>query len=168
MLEDQAERPCPSAGFVRLWCQPRLCAERSPACRARGRKAARLSQTLSPRRRAGGVRTGLAKRKMHESFFDQVYGVVSRIPRGRVATYGQIAAFLGNPRAARTVGWALHSMPSGLDLPWHRVVNSQGRISGPANAQRAREQRWLLEEEGVTFDQGGSIDLSIHGWKTRT
>jgi len=103
---------------------------------------------------------------MRRTFFDQVYRVVAMIPAGRVATYGQIAAYLGNPRAARTVGWALHSIPAGLDLPWHRVVNSQGRISGPAGAHRAREQRWLLEEEGVTFDERGSIDLSVYGWKT--
>lgn len=103
---------------------------------------------------------------MRHSFFDHVYRVVALIPRGRVATYGQIAAYLGNPRAARTVGWALSSMPDGLNLPWHRVVNSQGRISGPAGAHRAREQRWLLEEEGITFDESGSIDLEMYGWKS--
>jgi methylated-DNA-protein-cysteine methyltransferase-like protein len=103
---------------------------------------------------------------MPESFFEHVYRVVASIPPGRVATYGQIAAQVGNPRAARTVGWALHSIPAELDLPWHRVINSQGRISGPAGAHRTREQRWLLEAEGVTFDESGSIDLDRYGWKS--
>ncbi len=102
---------------------------------------------------------------MRESFFQQVYRVGSRIPPGRVATYGQIAAFLGDPRAARTVGWALHSLPDGLDVPWHRVVNTQGRISGPPGGRRAREQRALLEEEGITFDERDRIDLKNYGWK---
>ena len=109
---------------------------------------------------------GLATRGVNDSFFDQVYQVVSSIPPGRVATYGQIAAYLGNPRAARTVGWALSSVPAAKDLPWHRVVNSRGRISGPAGAHRTREQRWLLEEEGVTFDETGRIDLERYGWET--
>jgi methylated-DNA-protein-cysteine methyltransferase-like protein len=99
------------------------------------------------------------------SFFEQVYQVVAMIPPGRVATYGQIAAYLGNPRAARTVGWALHSMPAGVDLPWHRVINSQGRIGGPPGGHRAYEQRALLEEEGVTFDESGRIDLEEYGWQ---
>jgi methylated-DNA-protein-cysteine methyltransferase-like protein len=100
------------------------------------------------------------------SFFEQVYQVVAMIPRGRVATYGQIAAYLGNPRAARTVGWALSSMPSGMDLPWHRVINSKGRIGGPPGGRRAHEQRALLEEEGVTFDESGRVDLKEYGWRT--
>jgi methylated-DNA-protein-cysteine methyltransferase-like protein len=101
---------------------------------------------------------------MRESFFREVYRVASGIPCGRVATYGQIAAYLGNPRAARTVGWALHSMPGDLDVPWQRVINSQGRISGAPLGQRAQEQRALLEEEGVVFDEQGRVDLDIFGW----
>jgi methylated-DNA-protein-cysteine methyltransferase-like protein len=101
---------------------------------------------------------------MHDSFFEQVYQVVSRIPPGHVATYGQIAAYLGNPRGARTVGWALGSLPEGLDVLWHRVVNAQGRISGPPHGQRASEQRAMLEEEGIAFDDTGRIDLAKYGW----
>jgi len=103
---------------------------------------------------------------MSTSFFEQVYQVVAVIPPGRVATYGQIAAFLGNPRAARTVGWALHSTPAGMDLPWHRVINAQGRIGGPPDGYRARQQRALLEAEGIVFDRSGRIDLEEHSWQT--
>jgi methylated-DNA-protein-cysteine methyltransferase-like protein len=103
---------------------------------------------------------------MNTSFFEQVYQVAATIPPGRVATYGQIAALLGNPRGARTVGWALHSTPAGLDLPWHRVINSQGRIGGPPDGYRAREQRALLEAEGIVFDRSGRIDLEEYGWQT--
>ena len=101
---------------------------------------------------------------MTTSFFEDVYRIVSMIPPGRVATYGQIAAYLGNPRAARTVGWALSSLPAGRDVPWHRVVNSQGLISGPPQGHRVNEQRALLEEEGVAFDESGRVDLGMHGW----
>lgn len=103
---------------------------------------------------------------MSTSFFEQVYQVVAVIPPGRVATYGQIAAFLGNPRAARTVGWALHSTPAGMDLPWHRVINAQGRIGGPPDGYRAREQRALLEAEGIVLDKSGRIDLEEYSWQT--
>jgi methylated-DNA-protein-cysteine methyltransferase-like protein len=103
---------------------------------------------------------------MSTSFFEQVYQIVAMIPSGRVATYGQIAALLGNPRAARTVGWALHSMPAGMDLPWHRVINAQGRIGGPPEGYRAREQRALLEAEGIVFDSSGRIDLEEYSWRT--
>ena len=101
---------------------------------------------------------------MSAGFFEYAYRIVSMVPRGQVATYGQIAAYLGNPRAARTVGWALSSLPHGLDVPWHRVVNSQGRISGPPHGQRAREQRAMLEEEGIAFDDAGRIDVARYGW----
>lgn len=103
---------------------------------------------------------------MNISFFDEVYQVVSMIPPGRVATYGQIASYLGNPRGARTVGWALSSLPGGMDVPWHRVINSRGRISGPPEGRRANEQRVMLEEEGIAFDDDGRIDLDRCGWTT--
>lgn len=103
---------------------------------------------------------------MGTSFFERVYQVVDMIPSGRVATYGQIAAYLGNPQAARTVGWALSSLPAGMHVPWHRVINSQGRISGSPRGRRASEQRAMLEEEGIIFDDGGRIDLVRCGWRT--
>lgn len=101
---------------------------------------------------------------MNTSFFDEVYRVVSMIPPGEVATYGQIASYLGNPRGARTVGWALSSLPAGMDVPWHRVINAQGRISGRPDRRRATEQRAMLEEEDIVFDDDGRVDLGRHGW----
>jgi methylated-DNA-protein-cysteine methyltransferase-like protein len=101
---------------------------------------------------------------MTKGFFEEVYRIASMIPRGQVATYGQIAAYLGNPRGARTVGWALGSLPEGLDVPWHRVVNAQGRISGPPHGQRASEQRAMLDEEGIAFDDTGRIDIARYSW----
>ncbi len=97
------------------------------------------------------------------SFFIQVCQLVRRIPPGKVATYGQIARFLGVPHAARTVGWALHSLPEGSDVPWQRVINSRGAISLAAD-QGANFQRALLEEEGVVFDEQGCVDLKRYGW----
>lgn len=101
---------------------------------------------------------------MTGSFFDQVYQVVRRIPSGKVATYGQIARLLGKPRAARTVGWALHSLPSGSDVPWQRVINARGTISLDARGPGGAIQRVLLEAEGLTFDEQGRVDLAAHGW----
>ena len=101
---------------------------------------------------------------MVNSFFEQVYRVVRRIPAGQVATYGQIARILGAPRAARTVGWALHDVPEGSEVPWQRVVNARGTISLEARGMGGAVQRALLEEEGVRFEPEGRIDLGVYGW----
>ncbi|MBI3286937.1 MAG: MGMT family protein [Chloroflexi bacterium] len=98
------------------------------------------------------------------NFFDRVYQVVARIPRGRVASYGQIAEMLGHPRGARTVGWALHELPQGSRVPWHRVINAAGRISIP-EVEEAHEQRIRLEQEGVVFDERGYIDMRRYQWR---
>lgn len=94
-----------------------------------------------------------------KNFFEEVYEIVAKIPAGRVATYGQIAMLLGNPRAARAVGFAMRALPEGLGLPWHRVVNKVGKLSG------LEFQRELLESEGVTFLINGNIDMKKHIWK---
>ena len=96
----------------------------------------------------------------------RIFEVIARIPEGRVATYGQVAAVAGLPRHARLVGYALQRVPEGVDVPWHRVVNAQGRIS--ARAETGPEeglQRHLLLEEGVVFDSSGRIDLRRFGWR---
>jgi methylated-DNA-protein-cysteine methyltransferase-like protein len=100
------------------------------------------------------------------SFFQQVYAVVRQIPHGRVASYGQVAAILGHPRAARTVGWALASLRDSqeAEVPWQRVINAQGRISIRSLRHAAAEQRMLLEAEGVEFDENGCLDWKRFGW----
>lgn len=101
---------------------------------------------------------------MSNEFFDLVYRVVRLIPPGKVATYGQIARLLDSPRAARTVGWALHSLPEKSDVPWQRVINAEGAISLDARGPGGAIQRDLLEAEGVVFDEQDRIDLKVYGW----
>jgi alkylated DNA nucleotide flippase Atl1/3-methyladenine DNA glycosylase AlkD len=97
--------------------------------------------------------------------YEQIYAVICRIPRGKVATYGQVAALAGLPKRARLVGTALRETPEGLDLPWQRVINVGGRVS-PRGGLGVEEgyQRHLLEEEGVAFDSHGRVDLERFGW----
>ncbi len=99
--------------------------------------------------------------------YTRIYAVVRRVPKGRVATYGQVAALAGIPGAARLVGYALHALRSGTVVPWHRVVNAQGRLSlGRTVAGGDLAQRRRLEAEGVEF-VGGRISLRRFGWKPR-
>lgn len=98
-------------------------------------------------------------------FFEEVYAMVRRIPRGRVTTYGHIAALCGKPRAARTVGWALHALPEESGVPWQRVVNHRGGISVWKVGVPAELQRALLQDEGVEFRPNGTLDLKRWGWR---
>jgi len=91
--------------------------------------------------------------------------VVRRIPRGRVATYGQVARLARLPGRARQVGYAMHALPSGTRVPWHRVVNAEGRVSRRRVPGAELTQRMLLEREGVGFGPGGKIPLTRYGWK---
>ena len=95
----------------------------------------------------------------------RIHEVVLRIPRGRVATYGQVARLAGLPGQARLVGYALHALPVGTSVPWQRVVNAQGAISTPAGHD-ARQRR-LLQREGVRFDTRGRIPLADFQWSAR-
>lgn len=99
------------------------------------------------------------------TFFERVYQVVRLIPRGTVATYGQIAAIVSHCGAARTVGWALHALSEGTDVPWHRVINARGQVSLPTHGSDYPTQRILLEEEGVRFDEQGGVDLAAYQWE---
>lgn len=101
------------------------------------------------------------------SGWEPVYRVVRRIPAGRVASYGQIAALAGMPRAARQVGYALHALDAQTGVPWHRVVNAQGRISARGAVEIGGLQRSRLEAEGISFEPGGRIDLARFGWRPR-
>lgn len=103
------------------------------------------------------------------STHERILAVVRRIPRGRVATYGQVARLAGLPRQARLVGYALHALPDGSPVPWHRVINAEGRVS-PRTGDPAGGtlQRIRLEVEGVRFDARGRVNLERHGWAPRT
>ena len=97
-----------------------------------------------------------------------IYVVVKKIPHGKVATYGQIAALAGIPRGARQVGTALRNTPDDLPLPWQRVINAQGRISPRLKDWRSGGddyQRALLEGEGVAISAEGEIDLQRFRWQ---
>jgi methylated-DNA-protein-cysteine methyltransferase related protein len=104
------------------------------------------------------------------NFYEQVYAVVRRIPRGQVTSYGRIAAMLGRPQAARAVGYALNALgqkgddPRYRDVPWQRVVNSQGRISIVNRENSAQDQASLLRAEGVAVGDDLRIDLTIYLW----
>jgi methylated-DNA-protein-cysteine methyltransferase-like protein len=91
-----------------------------------------------------------------------VYRLVRRIPRGRVLTYGEIAARVGRPGGARAVGQAMRACPS--ELPWHRVVNARGGISARARQSGMVTQRIRLEQEGVAF-RAGRVVLARHRWR---
>ena len=96
---------------------------------------------------------------------ERIYAAVRRIPAGRVATYGQVAALAGLPGHARQVGYALAALPAGSTVPWHRVINAQGRISLRRDGPGAGvPQRLRLEREGVAFDAAGRVPLARFGW----
>ena len=93
------------------------------------------------------------------STFEKIYEVVRNIPKGKVATYGQVALLAGNPRWARVVGYALHVNPEPGVIPCHRVVNREGRVAPGFAFGGEGVQRKLLESEGVVFEPDGSIDM---------
>ena len=99
------------------------------------------------------------------AFTRQVYEVVKRIPRGKVATYGEVAALAGNPRGARGVGFALHRNPAQGEIPCHRVVFRDGSLCRAFVFGGLGIQRQMLAEEGVTFLPDGRVDLSRHLWR---
>ena len=97
--------------------------------------------------------------------YARIYAVVRRIPRGRVATYGQIADLAGLPGHARQVGYALHALPDSTAVPWHRVLNAAGAVSLRAVPGAQLTQRQLLEREGVPFDLRGRVPLERVRWR---
>jgi methylated-DNA-protein-cysteine methyltransferase-like protein len=97
-------------------------------------------------------------------FTQDALHIIKHIPHGRVLTYGRVAAFAGQPGGARQVSRILHSMSRKYELPWHRVINSKGRISlGPSQGREL--QKALLESEGIEFSANGSLDLKIYMWQ---
>jgi methylated-DNA-protein-cysteine methyltransferase-like protein len=105
----------------------------------------------------------------HETLpiYQRIYATVRRIPCGRVATYGQVAKITGGC-TARMVGYAMAALPEGLQVPWHRVINRQGKVSERKRGEGALCQRRMLEAEGLRFDAKGRLDLQRVGWRTRS
>ncbi|MDE2235632.1 MAG: MGMT family protein [Gammaproteobacteria bacterium] len=98
-----------------------------------------------------------------DSLYARIYAAVRGIPRGRVSTYGRIARLVGCC-SPRQVGYAMAALPPGSRVPWQRVINHQGRISGRRHGQGAENQRLRLLQEGVRFKKAGQIDLTAYGW----
>ena len=96
--------------------------------------------------------------------FERIYEVVKKIPKGSVATYGLVATLAGNPRWARTVGFALHVNPDPDNIPCHRVINRFGKVSESFVFGGENVQISLLKDEGITFEKDGTIDLNKYGW----
>jgi len=99
--------------------------------------------------------------------YQRIYAVVRKIPRGLVASYGQVAKLAGLPGHARQVGYAMCALPQGTTVPWQRVINAEGRVSRRRIPGAELTQRMLLEREGVRFGPSGRVDLSRFGWKVR-
>lgn len=102
--------------------------------------------------------------KQSKNTFDQVYSIVTQIPYGQVATYGQIAKLAGNKNLSRVVGYALHANPDPDTIPCYRVVNRFGQVSSAFAFGGENQQIRLLENEGI-FVKNGRVDLSKYGWK---
>jgi methylated-DNA-protein-cysteine methyltransferase-like protein len=100
---------------------------------------------------------------MTELLYESIYAVVRQVPAGRVTTYGTVAKLVAGA-TARIVGYAMAATPKGSNVPWQRVINSQGKISPHGLGYGSSIQRKLLEEEGILFDQNGKIDLDKFGW----
>ena len=102
---------------------------------------------------------------MQSDLYKRIYTAVKSIPRGKVATYGQIARLAGMTGQARLVGYALHCLPNNSDIPWHRIVNRFGKISlSQSGNDSGSLQRNLLEAEGIYFNMEGSLELHRYQW----
>ncbi|MEM1057444.1 MAG: MGMT family protein [Bacteroidota bacterium] len=110
-----------------------------------------------------------AEKDSAEDFYARVYAVVARIPHGRVTTYGRIARYLGVPRASRAVGWALKAVASSersvLEIPCHRVVNREGRLTGRLHFVTPMAMEERLRAEGVEVTGGEQVDLVAYVWE---
>ena len=100
---------------------------------------------------------------MEYSLYEHFYDLIRQIPKGKVATYGDIAR-MADCRSARAVGFALNQLPDNSDVPWQRVINSQGKVSTRRNSEGHLIQKIILEEEGVVFEKN-VVDLKKYRWK---
>lgn len=96
--------------------------------------------------------------------YTRIYRVVKRIPKGRVATYGQVASLAGMAGHARQVGYALYALPEGTEIPWHRVINAKGMISSRSEPVSEEKQRLLLEAEGICFNEEKRLRFNRYRW----
>ena len=128
-----------------------------------------MGETYLRGRPVGMVRSRLSAEMeggtMSGSVYKQIYAIVRKIPRGRVASYGQVARLAGLPGRARQVGYAMAALPAGTTVPWHRVVNAAGAVSRRRVPGAELTQRMLLMREGVRFGPRGRIPLARYGWK---
>jgi methylated-DNA-protein-cysteine methyltransferase related protein len=99
------------------------------------------------------------------TFTEKVYEITKQIPKGKVATYGQLARLVGNPKAARAIGMAMRTNPNAPHTPCHRVVASDGSLTGYSGGDGVSTKKKMLLEEGVVF-QGDKVDLTVSGWNT--
>lgn len=103
---------------------------------------------------------------LDDAFMEAVYAVTKMIPKGQVASYGQVATYVVSPRYARAVGRALKLLPQDrhAEVPWQRVINASGRVSPRGDPHRPVVQERLLIDEGVVFDGTGKTNLAVFGW----
>ncbi len=101
------------------------------------------------------------------STYEMIYVIVKRVPRGRVATYGQIAKLANLSGHARQVGYALNALPTNTRIPWHRVINAKGEISTRNDPKCEHRQHRLLKQEDIAFDERSRIALTRFGWRPR-
>jgi len=106
----------------------------------------------------------MSKDETLSEFSRAIIAVIRGIPRGKVATYGQVAALAGNPRAARRVAWLLSSSSAKRGLPWHRVINSKGEIAFDRDSHAFARQRSLLRAEGIILSTARGVDLGRYQW----
>jgi methylated-DNA-protein-cysteine methyltransferase-like protein len=100
--------------------------------------------------------------------YARIYAVVRRVPHGRVTTYGAVARIAGLPGHARQVGYALSALPTGTSVPWHRVINAQGKLSlERVGSSSGTTQRIRLVREGVVVSAGGKVSLARFGWRVK-
>jgi methylated-DNA-protein-cysteine methyltransferase-like protein len=104
---------------------------------------------------------------MPSQTYEKIYATVTRIPRGRIATYGQVAQLAGMPGQARQVGYALGALPDESRVPWHRVINARGEVSSRSDPTFEAIQRQLLEREGVVFDEDSRVSFSRFRWRPK-
>jgi methylated-DNA-protein-cysteine methyltransferase-like protein len=109
----------------------------------------------------------MAETKPIGEFSKQVIAMIQKVPKGKVATYKQIAALAGKPHAVRAIAWILHSSSKAHKLPWQRILNAQGKISFPASSPLHKKQKSLLQKEGIRFSDNGRIDLAKYQWQKK-